>query len=85
MPVSFSTEEVFGPGCQRSLDFFTEALYLCTIPSDHKNLNLIAFVIISPSILCSLLISQNVSWEGSRHCVGNTKVCRAISLFFCYS
>lgn len=85
MLVSFSTEKAFGSGCQRSLDFFTEALYLCTIPSDHKNLNLIALVIISPSVLCSLLICKNVSWEGFRHHVGNTKVCLAISLFFCHS
>lgn len=81
-PVSLSTEELFGPGCQKSLDFFAEALNFMHNSIWLQNLSLIALVILSPSVSCSLLISKNVLWEGSEHHVGRTKVCRGHSTLF---
>lgn len=50
---------------------------LCIIYTTQcfQNLNLAALVT-SPSVSCSLLLSKNVSWEGSEHHVRNTKIFR---------
>lgn len=79
IPQGLSTKEVFGPGCQGSLDFFAEGFYFVHNlhnPVWFQNLNRAALVI-SPSVSCSLLLSKNVSWEVSEHHVRNTKIFRS--------